>query len=161
MVSFRLKGVLIRWILLLAVMLLLVLGVRRCLGGESFVSAQPYKTQSQPDQALLPQEYVMAYGWEILQTDMQVYEVVIPQEFDELFATYNRIQKQQGMDLEKYKGQRVKRYTYPVCNYPGYPEDVVANVLVKDQKVIGGDICLMRPDGFVHGFRLPAEHRDL
>ncbi len=86
-----------------------------------------------------------------------VAEVIIPSEFDDTYKAYNEIQKKQGFDLEKYKGSGVKRWTYEIKNYPGYAEDsgcIRANMLVCDGKVIGGDICSVELDGFMHGFQV-------
>ena len=68
------------------------------------------------------------------------------------FEKYNEIQKQQGCDLSKYAGKRCKRYTYVIENYPGQAEGVRANILVYKNKVIGGDVCSVELDGFMHGF---------
>ena len=60
--------------------------------------------------------------------------------------------RQQGCDLSKYAGKRCKRYTYVIENYPGQAEGVRANILVYKNKVIGGDVCSVELDGFMHGF---------
>lgn len=49
-------------------------------------------------------------------------------------------------------GKTVKRYTYIIHNYPDETDQVRANLLVYDGKVIGGDICTLALDGFMHGF---------
>ena len=60
---------------------------------------------------------------------------------------------------EEYKGKRVKRYTYEVTNYPGQASGVRANLLVDGGMVIGGDICSLTLDGFMHGFALPRNNQ--
>ena len=42
-----------------------------------------------------------------------------------------------GFDLSKYKGDRAKKYTYRVTNYPDSKVDVNANLIVYKNKVIG------------------------
>jgi hypothetical protein len=69
--------------------------------------------------------------------------------------TYNEVQKQQGLDLEKYKGKDVIRYTYEITNYPGEEGKVLANLIVYKNRVIGGDICSADVNGFIHGFAKP------
>ena len=64
----------------------------------------------------------------------------------------NEIQKEQGLNLLKYKRKKLTRYTFEVKNYEGYDGRVLANVLVYRGKVVGGDICSADIDGFVHGF---------
>ena len=57
--------------------------------------------------------------------------------------------------MQKYAGMKVKRWTYIVRNYPDtLPEDdyIRINILVSDGVVIGGDVCSVKLDGFMHGF---------
>jgi len=58
----------------------------------------------------------------------------------------------QGLNLSKYKGKDVTRYTFRITNYDGYEGTVYANVLVYRNRVIGGDLCSADATGFVHGF---------
>ena len=96
--------------------------------------------------------YLQSYGWEVEPEPVSIEEIVIPEEFSEVFQKYNDIQKEQGFDLEKQKGQRVKRYTYVVTNYPDEPEYIRANLFLCKDKVVAGDICSLRvKDGFIHG----------
>ncbi len=95
------------------------------------------------------------FGWEIDENPAEVKEVIIPEEFDETYEDYNDIQRQQNLDLEKYKGARVKMWSYNVLNYPGYEgtEGIIrGNILVYDGVVIGGDICSNELGGFMHTF---------
>jgi len=77
--------------------------------------------------------------------------VSVPEQFDKIFSAYNEIQKSQGLDLSKYKGKKVYRYTYEITNYDGYSGTVYANILVYRNKVIGGDVCSADIKGFMHG----------
>lgn len=105
--------------------------------------------------------FLSQFGWEINTEPLEVREILIPNEFDEVYTQYNAIQKQQKLDLEKYKGARVKRWTYTVKNYEGMgdkPEGTVrANLLVYEDRIIGGDICSVELGGFMHGFEKPAK----
>lgn len=95
------------------------------------------------------------FGWEISSDPLEVKEVIIPEEFDETYEKYNEIQKNQGLDLEKYKGKRVKAWSYEITNYPGYEDSdgiIHGNILVYDGVVIGGDISSVELDGFMTGF---------
>ncbi|MBQ7115508.1 MAG: DUF4830 domain-containing protein [Clostridia bacterium] len=99
--------------------------------------------------------FISHYGWEVDVEAVEVQEVVIPDVFDDVYNNYNQIQLKQGFDLEKYAGQRVKRWTYNVRNYPDTsPEDdyIRLNLLVSDGVIIGGDVCSVKLDGFMHGF---------
>ena len=92
-------------------------------------------------------------GWEVSEEAIDFKEVIIPQEFDDVYNNYNQIQKRQNLDLTKYKGKRVKCYTYSVLNHKNADSSVVANILIyNEEKIIGGDICSLKIDGFMHGF---------
>ncbi len=98
--------------------------------------------------------FISDFGWEVNEEPDEVREIIIPAEFDEVYTNYNAIQLNQGYDLSEYAGERVKRWTYTVKNYPEYiGEDCIKiNILVYDGKVIGGDVCSVKLDGFMHGF---------
>ena len=97
-------------------------------------------------------EFLTQFGWEVTAAPIEVKEVTIPSEFDKVFSAYNEIQKEQGLDLKKFKNKQVTRYTFSVENYPDYDGTVYANVLVYRNRVIGGDVCSADVTGFVHGF---------
>lgn len=95
--------------------------------------------------------FLAQFGYTVENEPVESVEVTIPKEFDKVFAAYNELQKGQGLDLGRYKGKTVMRYTYKVTNYPGYNDPVYANLLVYKNKVVGGDICSADPAGFAHG----------
>lgn len=98
------------------------------------------------------------FGWEINEEPCEVKEVVIPEEFDDVYTAYNAIQKEQGLDLEKYQGARAKLWSYEIKNYPGYENSqgvIHGNILVYDGVIIGGDVSSVELDGFMHGFYPP------
>lgn len=96
--------------------------------------------------------FLSQFGWQVSAEPVEVKTVTIPAEFDKIFAAYNEMQKEQGLNLSKYKNKEVTRYTFTVTNYPDYNGTVYANVLVYRNRVIGGDICSADVSGFVHGF---------
>ncbi|MCI8497580.1 MAG: DUF4830 domain-containing protein [Clostridiales bacterium] len=120
--------------------------------------------QAQPDEdmpaavdTVLSQKniaFLKEYGWEVDAEPCEIEEVMIPEQFDEVYTEYNRVQKKQGMDLSRYRGKTVKRWTYRVTNYPGYDGEVRANLLCYEEQVIGGDVCATALGGFLHGFSL-------
>ena len=95
--------------------------------------------------------FLSQFGWEVDAQPLEEKEVVIPAEFDKIFAGYNQIQRAQGLDLGKYKKKKLMRYTYNVTNYDG-EGTVYANLLVYRNRVVGGDICSSDAGGFVQGF---------
>ena len=99
--------------------------------------------------------FLSQFGWECSESAKEEVTLTIPKEFDKIMKTYNEVQKQQGLDLEKYKGKDVVRYTYEITNYPGAEGKVIANLIVCKNRVIGGDICSADVNGFIHGFAKP------
>lgn len=118
---------------------------------ESAAAVKPSLDASTEEERLA---FLGGFGWQADKGSEEVTEVIIPEEFDEVYLSYNELQKQQGFDLQDYAGKRVKRWTYTVTNYPGYENKpcIRANILVLDGKVIGGDICSVELDGFMHAF---------
>lgn len=96
--------------------------------------------------------FIKQFGWEVEAQPLKEQEVMIPKDFDKVFAAYNEIQRKQGLDLTSFKKKNVMRYTYAVTNYPDYEGEVYVNILVYRNTVIGGDICSADVNGFVHGF---------
>ncbi len=96
--------------------------------------------------------FLSQFGWTVDATPTEVKTVTIPAEFDKVFSAYNELQKVQGLNLSKYKGKDVTRYTFRITNYEGYEGTVYANVLVYRNRVIGGDVCSAHASGFVQGF---------
>ncbi len=92
--------------------------------------------------------FLKQFGWEVQETPEEE-EVRMPSEFDRVFASYNEIQKRQGLDLTKYAGRKVMRYTYKLTNWQDSGKDVYATVIVYKNRVIGGDLCCPGREGFV------------
>ena len=102
--------------------------------------------------------FLSQFGWKIKEDPVKVEEVVIPSQFNETYENYNRIQQTQNLDLEKYAGKTVKKWTYDVENYPGYESEngcIRANLLIYEGAVIGGDISSLEQNAFMQGFDFP------
>lgn len=102
-------------------------------------------------------DFLKQYGWETEKTAIEECQITIPKEFDKVMTTYNEIQKQQGLDLTKYRKKTATRYTFKVNNYPDYNGTVYANVIVYKDKVIGADICSADAKGFIHTLSMPNQ----
>ncbi len=100
-----------------------------------------------------PADYITSFGPEVDASALRVDEVTVPSEFSEVYISYNNIQKSQGFDLEKYKGVTLKRYTYPVTNYPDETQSVYVEVLVFDGVVVAADIYSTDSDGFISALK--------
>ena len=96
--------------------------------------------------------FIKSFGYEINERNYEKETVVIPDDFDSVYTRYNDIQRAQGLNLKKYKGKSVTRYTYYVTNYPNYDGKVAFTMLVYRGNIIGGDVSGLDGDGFVHGF---------
>lgn len=98
--------------------------------------------------------FITSFGWEIATDPVDVRQVYIPEEFDDTYRAYNEIQLSQGFDLSDYKGFQVTKWVYRVINYPGYADKdcIQITLLVYNDYVIGGDVCSVELDGFMHGF---------
>lgn len=100
-------------------------------------------------------KFISDLGWIVDEDPVEVRQIAIPQEFDDVYSNYNEIQLSQGYDLTKYAGRSAKRWTYIIRNYPDVSSDedyVRINLLVCDGKIIGGDVCSIKLDGFMHSF---------
>lgn len=134
----------------LAVLIALIVLVPTYAAEESQPTASyTYEKVKSEDDA---ERFLAQFGWIVDATPLEVSEVTMPDEFDKIFAAYNEIQKEQGLNLVKYKRKKLTRYTFEVTNYEGYDGKVLANVLVYRGRVVGGDVCSADVDGFVHGF---------
>lgn len=81
--------------------------------------------------------YLRSLGWEVDANWCEVREVLIPDEFDDVFAAYNELQKAAGMDLAPYHGRRLKCWSWRVLNGE---EETLAHLYVQGDRVVGGDV---------------------
>lgn len=95
-------------------------------------------------------EYLKGLGWEVDVTSETEQSVLIPREFTGVYLEYNKLQKQQGFDLEEFLGTEVLVYTYIVSNY-GCEDTVIAAIYVYNNRIVAGDIHSTTLDGFMHG----------
>lgn len=84
-------------------------------------------------------------GFEIDESYYDEREITIPAEFSEVYSRYAEILAEGGWDLTKYRGEKVKRYTFKVLNFKGNDGEISdnseAHVLVRGGEIIGGDVC--------------------
>ena len=84
--------------------------------------------------------YLNELGWQVSETPSVTEELLIPDTFDESYEEYLALQEQQGFDLTKYTGKRIKRYIYDITNYSDSQSGVQAALLIYKNKVIGGQL---------------------
>ena len=101
------------------------------------------------------QEFLKQMGWEVPDEFDECRQVLIPEQFNEVYEGYNELQKQQGFDLSAYKGKSCDVYTYKVKNYKGHEDkdDVRCNLMICDDVLIGGDVSSTELDGFMQGLK--------
>ena len=98
-------------------------------------------------------------GWEVIEEPRGEREVQIPEEFDEVYESYNQIQLAQGLDLTPCRGRRATLYTYEITNHPSGEQGVTANLLVRRGKLIAADVSSPQADGFVRTAGYPLTGR--
>lgn len=101
--------------------------------------------------------FLRQFGWEVEPQALSETTLKLPAKFDDIMNEYNEIQRSQGLDLSKYTGNEVVRYSYAVKNYPGYEGEVLANLIVAKSRVVAGDVCSADPDGFISSLYRPDE----
>lgn len=140
--------------ILAALTVFAVVGVLAVTGNSVSASAKISKTHYFASNNAERISFLNSYGWTVSEEPSAVKEIIIPEEFNDVYLKYNEIQSAQGLDLSKYKGLRAKLWCYDVLNYPDYSKPVHANIIIIDNRIIGGDISASALDGFMHGFTL-------
>ena len=92
--------------------------------------------------------FIRQFGLEVEENPTEESDFNVPENLDRVVQGYNELQKKQNLDITKYVGKRVTRYTYKVTNY-NYDGEVYANLFVYRSKVIACDICSTANGGFV------------
>ncbi len=103
-------------------------------------------------------DFLEGFGYTVDETPLEVEKVKVPETFDSVYEKYNDIQRAQGLNLKRCSGKTVTRYTYKVTNHNAPDgKDVLANILVYNERIVGGDICCVGEGGFIHGFECSDE----
>ncbi|MEG0854807.1 MAG: DUF4830 domain-containing protein [Angelakisella sp.] len=94
-------------------------------------------------------EWLGTLGWKVESQPVSELAVVIPEEFDELYAQYAILQRQGGFRLDRHKGKTAIKYCYNITNYGDGSEPAIASVLQRGDKVIAADISSAKLGGFL------------
>lgn len=81
-------------------------------------------------------EFLQSFGIEADAQSRSVKNIVIPFEFNAAYTNYNSLQKQIGLDLERYAGESAEQITYEIKD----GKYKYAVLVVCGGKVIGGHI---------------------
>ena len=94
--------------------------------------------------------FLSEFGWETEKKYIEKENITIPEDFNEMYTEYNKLQQEAGFDLKEYRGKKAVRYTYIVKNYPDETDsEVRANVICVNGKPVGGDIMTVDLGGFM------------
>ena len=95
-------------------------------------------------------DYILSKGYTVDLQSAQVKEVRIPKKFDAEFSNFNeKIMGTDGLSLEKYKNDKVSKWTFDIVDYDVEGKTAVAALLVHKEKLIGAYI-IQQPDGTAH-----------
>ena len=97
-------------------------------------------------------EFLNRQGYIVKPDPVRREDVTVPSEFNDTYKSYVEMQQAQGLDLAEHKGDKATFFSYAVLNYPEYSENVFADLLVADDKLIA---CQLRYDDEENGFVKP------
>ena len=86
--------------------------------------------------------FLTALGYTVDVSSEESAKIQIPIEFSDVYINYNELQKQNGTDLNDYKGAKCVRYTYL-----NEDNEMNVNIIVYEGRIIGGDECSVALDG--------------
>jgi hypothetical protein len=92
--------------------------------------------------------FINSFGIAVDQQPKEELSFTVPDDFDLVINGYNQLQKMQGLDLERYAGKKITRYTYTVTNYD-YEGSVFANLFIYRGNIIACDLSGGDAEGFV------------
>lgn len=89
-------------------------------------------------------QFLTSLGYKVDVSSEEEQELRIPMEFNDVYSNYNEIQKEIGTDLYCYRGAECTRFTYTteIEN-----EIYRINLIVYDNRIIGGDVCTASLNG--------------
>ncbi len=136
----------LRWKDLSAILSLAAAFALCLIGGQMETGAVPVSV-SAPTEAEQT-AYLQGLGWEV-SGGPGVEQVALPEVFGPEYEGYLALQAEGGFDLAAYAGRTVIRYSYPIANYPTGEAGVLADLLVLDGEIVGGELRSSSLDGFM------------
>ena len=136
----------IRWRDLSAVLTLAAAFALCLLGGRTEAPAvsAALLARTEADQTA----YLAKLGWEVSGPPSSE-QVLLPEHFGSEYDAYLALQREGGFDLTAWAGETVTRYSYPIANYPTGEDNVLADLLVLDGEIVGGELRSAQLDGFM------------
>lgn len=94
-------------------------------------------------------DYLKTLGVEVNETATEIKDIIIPQNFGEVYEKYNSLQIENGFNLKNYKGKPAKVYTYAING----DSETVAHLIICFNQIIGGDIASLKINGNMTGLQ--------
>ncbi len=92
-------------------------------------------------------DYIREKGYTADLRSAVVKEVKIPKKFDREFENFNsKIMATDGLSLERYKNDKVNKWTFDITDYGVENKTATAVLLIKKDKLIGAYL-LQQPEG--------------
>ena len=133
-------------------------GVKNYFGQNTAVAATARKTKLSTTQEMI--DYIAEKGYTADIQTAQVTEVEIPKKFDNNFVGFNeKIKQTDNLSLEKYKGDKVNKWTFSILDYPDADTQAAAVLLIKKEKLVGAYILEM-PSGVAKAMVMPAQNTE-
>lgn len=111
----------------------------------SAVSNTHKNAQNNADRLL----FIKKLGCTVLDDKPTTKIVNIPEVFYDVYKNYNDLQKSAGYDLALYCGCEVTIYTYNINPPKDYDGECMINLMVYNDRIIGGDISSTSLGGFM------------
>ena len=121
---------------------------------ETFLASR--KTELSTTQQMV--DYIAQKGFEVDIRTAQVAEVEIPKKFDDNFVGFNeKIKQTDNLSLDRYKGDKVNKWTFDIVDYPNGDMKASAVLLMKKEKLVGAYI-LEHPEGIAKAMLVTAQN---
>ena len=98
------------------------------------------------------QNWFVGYGLEVDGATITADKVKIPRKWDDSFSAFNGVVEQSGMDLTRYKGKTVEKWTALIPAASSGEESRYGVLLVYRKKAVGAYL-LAKPSGVVTGLK--------
>lgn len=93
--------------------------------------------------------FIKELGYSVANTQPNSKVVNIPEVFYDVYENYNNLQKTARYDLSTYKGCEVTIYTYNINPPQKRSGECVINLIVYNDRIIGGDVSSTALGGFM------------
>lgn len=93
--------------------------------------------------------YLETLGIVVDETAVEIKDIIIPENFGDVYERYNLLQIENGFNLKNYKGKPAKVYTYAIQG----DGETVAHLIICSDEIIGGDIASLKLNGNMTGLQ--------